>query len=289
MQPIPPAMIKRLGKMKLFLAACVGCVALHASVLPTFPADPRALAYFENYIAKFEKTSAAAYTESGRLWIDAKGVTIESGRVYVEPRENMDIAGGSLHHFTGFMRLPGVTIEDVQRIMQDYPNYPKYFAPDVGKGAGTLHDDSTPSDEHFTTNLTLVQSTLWMNVSYNSTYDVHYVRLDAERWHSKSASVSMREWRDAKDASRGLYPEGDDHGFLWRTNTYWFVRERNGGVDMELHSITVSRPVPTGFGWWGTKRTRDAVDKIMRDMKTALTGLPAQRVSAATAGAPSGK
>jgi hypothetical protein len=42
---------------------------------------------------------------------------------------------------------------------------------------------------------------------------------------------------------------------------------------MELDSMTVSRPVPTGFAWWGTKRTHDAVDKILRDMKAALAAL----------------
>jgi hypothetical protein len=73
--------------------------------------------------------------------------------------------------------------------------------------------------------------------------------------------------------SRGYYPEGEDHGFLWRTNTFWFVRERDGGIDVELDSMTLSRPIPTGFGWWGTKRTRDAVDKMLRDMKAAVDAL----------------
>jgi hypothetical protein len=112
-----------------------------------------------------------------------------------------------------------------------------------------------------------------MSVSYDGTYDVHYLRLDPDRWESKSVSLSLKEWRDPRDSSRGTYPEGEDHGFLWRTHTYWFVRQRNGGVDMELDSMTVSRPVPTGFAWWGTKRTHDAVDKILRDMKTALAAL----------------
>ena len=55
---------------------------------------------------------------------------------------------------------------------------------------------------------------------------------------------------------------------------------------MELDSITVSRPVPTGFAWWGTKRTHDAVDKILRDMKTALAALHSQRLSMATTTVP---
>jgi hypothetical protein len=262
----------------LSVAVCLGCcAALHASILPTYRVDSRALQYFENYVARFEKNTTAAFTESGKLWIDersccARSGASEPGKIFVEPRENMDIAGGSIHHFTGFMHIAGATIEDVARIMQDYPNYPKYFAPDVGKGSATLAPDSTPADQHYLAQLSLIQSTLWMSVSYDCTYDVHYLRLDPDRWESKSVSTDLREWRDAKDPGRGTYPEGDDHGFLWRTHTYWFVRQRNGGVDMELDSMTVSRPVPTGFAWWGTRRTHDAVEKILRDMKTALAG-----------------
>ena len=54
---------------------------------------------------------------------------------------------------------------------------------------------------------------------------------------------------------------------------YWFVRKRNGGLDMELDSMTLSRPVPTGFAWWGTKRTHDAVEKMLRDTKAAIESL----------------
>ena len=262
----------------LLAAACFGCATLHASILPTYHLEPKALQAFDEYVAKFEKTAAAAYKDSGKLWIDericcARNTGADSGKILVEPRENMDIDGGSIHHFSGFMHLAGATIEDVRHIMQDYANYPKYFTPDVGKGIGLLQPDSTPADEHYTTELSLIQSTLWMSVSYDGRYDTHYRRLDPDRWESKSVSTGFREWRDPKDRSRGIYPEGDDHGFLWRSNTYWFVRKRNGGLDMELDSMTLSRPVPTGFAWWGTKRTHDAVDKILRDMKTALAAL----------------
>lgn len=37
--------------------------------------------------------------------------------------------------------------------------------------------------------------------------------------------------------------------------------------------MTLSRPVPTGFGWWGTRRTRDAVDKMMKDLRNAVESI----------------
>lgn len=258
------------------LIACAAlCVTLEASILPTFHLDSATLQIFENYVAQFERNVAVPYAQTGRLWIDGppRNGAYASGKVVLEPRENTDIAGGSIHHFSGVIRIPGGTITDVRHIMQDYSNYPKYFKPDVGKGSGTLNPDSSSSDEHYISHLALIQSTLWIAVSYDCTYDTHYRLYDPHHWASISSSDSVKEWRDPKDVSRGYYPEGDDHGFLWRTNTFWFVRENDGGVDVELDSMTLSRPVPAGFAWWGSKRTRDAVDKMLRDMKTAVDAL----------------
>jgi hypothetical protein len=245
--------------------------ALYAGLLPTFHLDPGPIKVFDNYVAQFERNVAEPFNQSGKLWIDSnsKGGAFQSGKPVVEPRENTDIAGGSIHHYSGAIHIKGGTIADVRRIMQDYANYPKYFKPDVSKGSGKPEADSTPADEHFKSNMTLVQQTLWIAVTYDCVYDTHYRQPDQHRWISRSTADSIKEWKDPKDASQGYYPEGDDHGFLWRTNTYWFVRE-NDGVDLELDSMTVSRPVPTGFAWWGNKRTKDAVEKMLRDLKAAV-------------------
>ncbi len=105
---------------------------------------------------------------------------------------------------------------------------------------------------------------------YDTLYDTHYKRLGNDRWISRSSSLSIREMMDPKNPPSGYFPEGSDHGFLWKTNTYWFVRERNGGIDLEADSIALSRPNVTGFAWWGTKRSHDAVEKMLRDIKAAV-------------------
>ena len=38
---------------------------------------------------------------------------------------------------------------------------------------------------------------------------------------------------------------GADHGFLWRLNSYWRYQQRDGGVLVELESLTLSRDVPS--------------------------------------------
>ena len=42
---------------------------------------------------------------------------------------------------------------------------------------------------------------------------------------------------------------GSDGGYLWRLNSYWRFIARDGGVYVECESITLTRGIPTGFGW----------------------------------------
>jgi hypothetical protein len=47
---------------------------------------------------------------------------------------------------------------------------------------------------------------------------------------------------------RALKPE-EEHGFLWRMNTYWSYEEKDGGLYMQIESVTLTRSIPTGLGW----------------------------------------
>src|SRR5580704_10615326 len=123
--------------MRLSLvAACLvaSCATLYASILPTFHLDPATLQTFQTYVAQFERNVATPYVQSGKMWIDSdshNNNAFAAGKTVVEPRENTDIAGGSIHHYSGAIHVAGGTIADVRHIMQDYTNYPKYFKGDA--------------------------------------------------------------------------------------------------------------------------------------------------------------
>jgi hypothetical protein len=258
--------------MKLFTAAaCLAgltcCATLQAAFLSLAHLDSKAIDAYTAYIEKFEREVIQPYAETGKMWLDVSPCCMgnsgfAAGKPTVEPRTNDDVAGGSIHHFSGAMHIAGATIEDMRRIMEDYPAYPKNFKPDVTKADGTLQPDSTErKDDHYICHLTLSESTLWMNVEFEATYDTHYRLVAENRWLSKSVATNVKELKDAKDPSKGTYPEGDDHGFIWRTQTYWFVRQGNGGIDLQVDSISLARPNVSGFKWFGSKRSHDAVEK----------------------------
>jgi hypothetical protein len=251
-----------------------GGVMTAASIIPVSHLEATTVALFQDYTERFEQRVSAPFSASGKLFIDddhsARHKDYDAGKPIVEARENRDIRNGSIHHYSGVIRVLGGKIDQVRRVMQDYSNYPSYFKPDVVRGSGLVQPDSTPDDEHFRSRLFLTESTLWIDVAYDAQYDSHYRRIDENRWTSHSTTVSIRELLDAKKLDGGAFPEGEDHGFLWRTNNYWFARERDGGLDLQLDSMTLSRTTPLGFSWWGNKRTHDAVEKMLRDTRSAV-------------------
>ena len=36
---------------------------------------------------------------------------------------------------------------------------------------------------------------------------------------------------------------------MWRLNTYWSYEERDGGLYLQIESVSLSRSIPTGLGW----------------------------------------
>lgn len=73
---------------------------------------------------------------------------------------------------------------------------------------------------------------------YDSEYDVQYYdgAIDSDTFAIVSRSTRIVQ-------------SGDDHGFLWRLNSYWRFGEADDGVYAQCRAISLSRDIPFGFGW----------------------------------------
>jgi hypothetical protein len=83
----------------------------------------------------------------------------------------------------------------------------------------------------------------------DTTYDVNFGRLDARHGYSISRSTQVSEIDSpGTGRERALSPK-EEHGFIWRLNTYWSFEERAGGVFLQIDSVTLTRSIPAGLGW----------------------------------------
>ena len=79
---------------------------------------------------------------------------------------------------------------------------------------------------------------------YNTEHLVRIHRHGPDRLSSSSVSLRIAELVDQGTADEREMPVGQDHGFLWRLNSYWRFKTVEGGVIVECESLSLSRDVP---------------------------------------------
>jgi hypothetical protein len=79
--------------------------------------------------------------------------------------------------------------------------------------------------------------------------DIDYGRLDPQHEYSFARSTRISEIDAPGTAKERALSPSEDHGYLWRLNTYWSFEERDGGLYMQIESVSLTRSVPPGLGW----------------------------------------
>lgn len=202
---------------------------------------PEANKAFEQYVARVE----AEVLPRGTAKAIALGSAPGAGEVAVENLTPGDgeVAGGMLHHWRGTAFAPGARAADFERVIRDIGRYPEIYAPQVVSarvlgGAGDRR------------RMTMrVKQKHVITVVLETDYDVTSGKSGPGVGWSASRSTAVREIADADTPREHALGHGEDHGFLWRLNSYWTYEERNGGLLLRLESVSLTRRVPAGLGW----------------------------------------
>lgn len=170
---------------------------------------------------------------------------LKRGEVVIEKQGNSpkEIHGGLVHDWTGTVFIPGVNVEQVLKLVKDYDHLDRYYTPNVMRSRLI----SQKGDElHVFLRL---REHRVVTVVLDTEYDVHYGRLDATHQYSISRSTRVSEIADPGSASEHVLTKGNDHGFMWRLNTYWAFERESDGVVVECEAISLTRDIPTGLDW----------------------------------------
>ena len=162
------------------------------------------------------------------------------------PAGGKDLGGALLHDWRGTAFAPGATAAGFERLMKDFGAYPKVFSPQVLQasvlsGQGDRYQVTMRVRQHHI-----------LTVVLDIAYDVAFARADragAARGSSISRSTRVAEIAAPGTEHERALPPGEDHGFLWRIDTYWSYEERDGGLYLQIESVSLTRSVPVGLGW----------------------------------------
>src|SRR5688572_6723225 len=151
--------------------------------------------------------------------------TLKDGGVHVEQMQTRDaqskeipVEDGIIHHWTGSIFVPNVTLGELRRWLQNYDHHADYFA-EVEKSKLVARDG-----ENFKIFLRLVRKKV-VTVRYNTEHSVAYRSHSSNRMSSRSIATKIAEVSDAGTSSEKEKTSADDSGFLWRLNSYWRFEE----------------------------------------------------------------
>ncbi len=228
---------RRIGWTGLLIA---GAVAAHGQ------APVEAVADFTRYTAAVETRLAEEHGSNQSHLARVDRDRLRKGEVVIEklvPAQDADPPGAMLHDWRGTAFAPGATAADFDRLMRDFPAYTTVYAPQVVRAAIVSHDG-----DHYAVTMRVKQKHVLV-VVMDTAYDVAFAPPNHSRGWSTSQSTAITEIEYAgTDKERALGPK-EEHGFLWRLNTYWTYEERDGGLYLQLESVSLTRAIPAGLGW----------------------------------------
>jgi hypothetical protein len=261
-------------------ASLLATLVAVAPVAGASPADlqPHTLRAFERYAALTEsRVREQARPNGGFLYIDhlpaaeRAGVVaaLRRGEMHMQPVETrapgggeVEIEDGLIHHWLGIVFVPGVGVEEVLALVQDYDRHGEIYAPAVVR-ARILERRG----DRFRVFMRF-RKTKVITVVMDTVHEVEYVQPAADRAISISRTSSVREVQDPGEAGETILADGVGGGFLWRLSSYWRFIERDGGTYIECESISLTRTIPFVLRWLIGPFVNDVPREQLADLLT---------------------
>jgi hypothetical protein len=251
--------------------------ALLLAALFVFPGYARAepsqaaTAAFNDYVHQAEARLATQHRAAGNFlagpFTPQEQQQLRQGGLVIQgitPTNGSPLPGALLHHWRGTAFVPGAKVADFERLLKDLNDYPRYYTPQVLQAAIL-----TQQGDFLQARLRIRQKHV-ITVVLDIEDDIRLARLDPQHGYSSSRSTKISEI----DSSGQALAPGNDHGFLWRLNTYWSYQEADGGLYLQIESISLTRSVPSGLNWiiqpFIQKIPQESLEFTLRSTSTAL-------------------
>jgi len=240
------------------IAVLLLCQGLQAAEL-----KPAAAAAYRKYVSLTEARIDREQQARWFFWGDRhpEPERLRSGEIIVDrltTRENgkdIKAPGAMIHHWAGYVFLPGVTLRQYQALAQDYAHHDRIYAPDVARStllSKNGNDYRIYLRFHKKKIITAVLNTVH-DVKYRSVERKSGDRgdsiLDPIDGESRSHAVRIAEVEHPGQPDEREKPFGDDGGFLWGMDSFWRYEERDGGLYLRLEVVSMSRDIPFAIRW----------------------------------------
>ncbi|SRR5579871_298628 len=225
---------------------------LAGSVVPIEKLQPKTIDAWNDYVRQTEERLSRSVNGENFLFTDqlpaaqrdAARKQMDAGKIFVlhTGGKSRAVESGLIHDWLGAAFLPGAKLEPLLKWVEDYDAHAKYFQEVERSKLISREGDVFKIYYRFRRKKVIT-------VYYNTDHTVDYHVLANGRAYSRSVAMRIAEVEHPGASNENEMPVGDDSGFLWRLNSYWRFQETPAGVYVECESLSLSRPIPTGFAW----------------------------------------
>jgi putative flippase GtrA len=171
-----------------------------------------------------------------------------SGDAIAANGESVSVPSGTISDWSGSVFVRGITLDRLLQRLQ-HPGTPPPQEDIVSSQVLARTDDS------LRVSIRLVRRAI-VTVTYDTEHEMRFHRWTARLATARSVATRIDE------------AGGSDHGFLWRLHSYWRYEETDGGVRVDVESLTLSRDVPSLIRPFAAPLvTRIARESMMRTLQ----------------------
>ena len=211
---------------------------------------PETLDAFQAYVQDAEEAmQPSLHGRSPFLWTDEnpdRARRVRKGEIPAQlwvGDSVVHVPGGLIHDWVGAVSIPHTTIAKTLGRVQDYDNHKNIYKPEVMESRLLSHHGN-----NFSIFLRLLKKKV-LTVVMDTEHDVHYQRVDADRWFCRSYTTRACEVDNAGTPREKIYPPDTGYGFLWRLYSYWKFMAEGDLVIVECRAMSLTRDVPLGLGF----------------------------------------
>jgi len=227
---------------------------------------PRTLQAFDDYIRESEAAMEPSLHGSGAfLWSDSsseRAQHVRQGQIVAQLWAGdapVKVPNGLIHDWIAAVYVPAATTEQALALVQNYDNHKNIYKPEVIDSKLVSRDG-----DDFKIFLRLLKKKI-ITVVLDTDHDVHYSKVDDNRWFCRSYTTRIAEVEDAGTAKEKVLEPDTGYGFLWRLYSYWKFDQKIGGTEsalerhtsaqhgegvyIECRAISLTRDIPLGLGW----------------------------------------
>ena len=211
---------------------------------------PQTVKEFEAYMSQADAEMARrALGKPSFLWADASPTRlkrVKAGGLEVatwNKEATRDVTDGLIHDWVGSAFVPGATAEQAHAVLTDFASHASIYAPDVlaARLISTGANGSRSSMKLYKKKV--------ITAVLNAEFLTLYTKLNGARYQGVVRSTRIAEVKNYGETQETERPAGEGLGFLWRLNSYWHIEQRDGGVYLEMRSISLTRGIPFGLSF----------------------------------------